>query len=128
MGDIKVGIGGSLMSLQWPKKVDFRPARLCRGGTVFTGGRNRDPMPSSTLAPFPHTMRGWPDHRSASHLGGSCAERRRSRRHGMRVQSDARAAVLGWNHLLTTRAARCLGTTGVLITPPGAQGVQAHQG
>ena len=27
---------------------------------------DRDPMPSGTLTPFPHTMRGRPDHRSAS--------------------------------------------------------------
>ena len=33
---------------------------------MFTGGRIRDPMPSDTPAPFPHTVRGRPDHRSAS--------------------------------------------------------------
>ena len=37
-----------------------------RGDAMFTGGRNRDPMPSGTPAPSPHTMRGRPDHRSAS--------------------------------------------------------------
>ena len=37
-----------------------------RGGAMITGGRNRDPMPSGTPTPFPHTMRGRPDHRSAS--------------------------------------------------------------
>ena len=36
------------------------------GDAMFTGGRIRDPMPSGTLTPFPHTMRGRPDHRSAS--------------------------------------------------------------
>jgi hypothetical protein len=50
------------------QKVDFltpRGAFGC-GGAMFTGGRNRDPMPSGTLTPFVHTMRGQPDHRSAS--------------------------------------------------------------
>ena len=33
---------------------------------MITGGQNRDPMPSGTLTPFPHTMRGRSDRRLAS--------------------------------------------------------------
>eukprot|EP00966_Prymnesium_polylepis_P076813 1780330-Prymnesium_polylepis.1 len=33
---------------------------------MTTKGRNRDPTPSGTPAPFPHTMRGRPNRRSAS--------------------------------------------------------------
>ena len=67
MGDIEVGIGTSSMSSQWPKRSIFAPrGTFGRGGAMFTGGRNRDPMPSGTLTPFPHTMRGRPDRRSAS--------------------------------------------------------------
>ena len=67
MGDIEVGIGTSSMSSQWPKRSIFAPrGAFGRGDAMFTGGRNRDPMPSGTPTPFPHTMRGRPDHRSAS--------------------------------------------------------------
>ena len=67
MGDIEVGIGTSSMSSQLPKRSIFAPrgAFGC-GCAMFTGGRIRDPMPSGTLTPFPHTMRGRPDYRSAS--------------------------------------------------------------
>ena len=67
MGDIEVGIGTSSMSSQLPKRSIFAPrGAFGRGGAMFTGGRIRDPMPSGTLTPFPHTMRGRPDRRSAS--------------------------------------------------------------
>ena len=67
MGDIEVGIGTSSMSSQLPKRSIFAPrGAFGRGRAMFTGGRNRDPMPSGTPTPFPHTMRGRPDHRSAS--------------------------------------------------------------
>ena len=67
MGDIEVGIGTSSMSSQLPKRSIFAPrgAFGC-GCAMFTGGRIRDPMPSGTLTPFPHTMRGRADYRSAS--------------------------------------------------------------
>ena len=67
MGDIEVGIGTSSMSSQWPKRSIFAPrgAFGC-GAAMFTGGRIRDPMPSGTLTVIPHTVRGRPDHRSAS--------------------------------------------------------------
>ena len=69
MGDIEVGIGTSSMSSQLPNRPIFAPrgAFGC-GCAMFTGGRIRDPMPSGTPAPFPHTMRGRPDRRSASAL------------------------------------------------------------
>ena len=57
----------SVVSPQWPKRSIFAPrGAFGRGGAMFTGGRIRDPMPSGTLTPFPHAMRGRPDHRSAS--------------------------------------------------------------
>ena len=50
-----------------PKRSIFAPrGAFGRGDAMITGGQNRDPMPSGTPAPFPHTMRGRPDHRSAS--------------------------------------------------------------
>ena len=56
-----------LVSRREPKSSIFAPrGTFGRGGAMFTGGRNRDPMPSGTLTPFPHTMRGRPDRRSAS--------------------------------------------------------------
>ena len=71
MGDIEVGIGTSSMSpLAIAQKVDFRPERRLwlrlRDVHRTPEVRIRDPMPSGTLTPFPHTMRGRPDHRSAS--------------------------------------------------------------
>ena len=67
MGDIEVGIGTSSMSPQRPKRSIFASrGAFGRGDSMFTGGRNRDPMPSGTLTPFPHTMRGRSDRRSAS--------------------------------------------------------------
>ena len=65
----EVGIGGSLMSPQWPKRSIFAPrgAFGCGcGGAMITGGRNHDPMPSCTPTSFPHGMPSGPDHRSAS--------------------------------------------------------------
>ena len=77
MGDIEVGIGTSSMSSQLPKRSIFAPrGAFGRGGAMFTGGRNRDPMPSGTLTPFPHTMRGRPDHRSRLGIGGARSDRR----------------------------------------------------
>ena len=56
-----------LVSRRKPKRSIFAPrGAFGRGRAMFTGGRNRDPMPSGTPTPFPHTMRGRPDHRSAS--------------------------------------------------------------
>ena len=57
-----------LVSRREPKKsAIFAPrGAFGRGDAMFTGGRIRDPMPSGTLTPFPHTMRGRPDRRSAS--------------------------------------------------------------
>ena len=56
-----------LVSRREPKKSIFAPrGAFGRSGAMFTGGRIRDPMPSDTPAPFPHTVRGRPDHRSAS--------------------------------------------------------------
>ena len=50
-----------------PKRSIFAPrGAFGRGDAMITGGQNRDPMPSGTLTPFPHAMRGRPDHRSAS--------------------------------------------------------------
>ena len=67
MGDIEVGIGRSLMSPRELKRSIFAPrGAFGRGDAMTTRGRNRDPMPSGTLTPFPHTMRGRPDRRSAS--------------------------------------------------------------
>ena len=56
-----------LISRRESKRSIFAPrgAFGC-GAAMITGGRIRDPMPSGTLTPFPHTMRGRPDHRSAS--------------------------------------------------------------
>ena len=67
IGDVAVGIGSHSLAGESPKRSIFAPrgAFGC-GGAMFTGGRNRDPMPSGTPTPFPHTMRGRPDHRSAS--------------------------------------------------------------
>ena len=67
MGDVEVGIGSPLVSRREPKRSFLTPrgAFGC-GAAMITGGRIRDPMPSGTLTPFPHTMRGRPDHRSAS--------------------------------------------------------------
>ena len=67
MGDIEVGIGSPLVSRREPKRSIFAPrgAFGC-GDAMTTRGRNRDPMPNGTLTPFPHTMRGRPDRRSAS--------------------------------------------------------------
>ena len=48
------------------KSISAPRGAFGRGGAMITGGRNRDPMPSGTLTPFPHTMRGRPDRRSAS--------------------------------------------------------------
>ena len=67
IGDVAVGIGSPLVSRREPKRSFLTPrGTFGRGGAMFTGGRNRDPMPSGTLTPIPHTMRGRPDHRSAS--------------------------------------------------------------
>ena len=56
-----------LVSRRKPKRSIFAPrGAFGRGRAMFTGGRNRDPMPSGTLTPFPHTMRGRPYRRSAS--------------------------------------------------------------
>ena len=73
LGCTAVGIGSHLFAVCSParaqKVVCFAPRGVFdRGDAMFTGGRNRDPMPSGTptATPFPHTMRGRPDHRSAS--------------------------------------------------------------
>ena len=67
MGDIEVGIGTSSMSSQWPKRSIFAPrGAFGRGRAMFTGGRNRDPMPSGTPTLFPHVIPSGPDHRSGS--------------------------------------------------------------
>ena len=68
MGDTAVGIGSHSFAIESPKKRSIFAPRgaFGRGDSMFTGGRIRDLMPSDTLTPFPHTMRGRPDHRSAS--------------------------------------------------------------
>ena len=67
IGDVAVGIGSPLVSRREPKRSFLTPkGAFGRGGAMFTEGRIRDPMPSDTPAPFPHAVRGRPDHRSAS--------------------------------------------------------------
>ena len=67
MGDVEVGIGTSSMSPQWPKRSIFASrGAFGLGDSMFTGGQNRDPMPSGILTVIPHTMRGRLDRRSTS--------------------------------------------------------------
>ena len=81
MGDTAVGIGSHSFALESPKgRFSPREAPSAAAArSMNTGSRNRDPMPSSTPAPFPHTMRGRPDRRSASAVpvltGGAGARR-----------------------------------------------------
>ena len=67
IGDVAVGIGSHSLAGESPKRSTFAPrGTFSRGGAMITGGQNRNPMPSGTLTVIPHTMRGRPDHRSAS--------------------------------------------------------------
>jgi hypothetical protein len=67
IGDVAVGIGSHSLARNGPKgRFSPREAPFGRGDAMTTRGRNRDPMPSGTPTPFPHTMRGRPDRRSAS--------------------------------------------------------------